>query len=162
MPIAKELMPLNCGAGEDSWESLGQQGDQASQSYGDQPWIFTGRTDVEAPLFWSPNLKSWLIGKVPDAGKDWGQEEIGATEDEIVGWHHRLNGHEFEQAPGDSEGQESLPCCSPWGCKESDTTEWLNNNKPMGWIAIKHPRPLQNLGSCHTFPRSFAYTESSF
>ena len=73
---------------------------------------------------------------------------------EMIGWHHRLNGHEFEQAPGDSEGQESLPCCSPWGCKESDTTERLNNNKPMGWIAIKHPRPLQNLGSCHTFPRS--------
>ena len=72
--------------------------------------------------------KSQLIGKDPDAGKDWREEEKGTTEDKMVGWHHWPNGHEFEQAPGDGEGQGSLWCCSPWGCKESDMTEWLNNN----------------------------------
>ena len=95
---------------------------------GNQPWIFTGRTDaeVEAPVLWPPDAKSRLIGKDPDAGIDWGQEEKGATEDEMVGWCHWLNGHEFEQTQGDSEGQGSLAWCSSWGCKESDTTEWLN------------------------------------
>ena len=88
--------------------------------------IFIERIDAKAPILWPPDVKSWLIRKDADAGKDWGQEEKG-TEDEIVGWHHRLNGHEFEQAPGDGEGQGSLPCCSPWHYKESDTTEWLKN-----------------------------------
>ena len=74
-------------------------------------------------MFWPPDVKSRLSGKDPDAGKDRRQEEKGATEDEMVGWHNRLNGHKFEQAPGDGEGQGSLACCSPWGCKESDTTE---------------------------------------
>ena len=80
---------------------------------GNQPWIFIGRTDAEAeaPVLWLPHVKSQLIGKDPDAGKDWRQEEKGTTEDEMIGWHHRLNGHEFEQPPGDSEGQESLACC---------------------------------------------------
>ena len=78
----------------------------------DQLWIFTGRTDAEAPVLWSLDAKSWLIGKDPNAGKDWGQEEKGATEDEMVGLHHWLSGHEFEQTPGDSEGQGSLACCS--------------------------------------------------
>ena len=87
--------------------------------------------EAEAPIPWPPGAKSWLIGKDPDAGKDRGQEEKGTTEDEIVGWHHRLDGHEFEQAPGDSEGQKSLVCCSPWGSKEWDTTEWLNNTCPL-------------------------------
>ena len=77
---------------------------------------------------WSSKTLSYLIGKDLDAGKDWGQEKKGATEDEMVGWHHWLNGHEFEQSPGDSEGQGSLVCCSLWGHKESDMTEWLNNN----------------------------------
>ena len=72
--------------------------------------------------------RAWLIGKDPDAGKDWRQEEKGETEDEMVGWHHWLNGHEFEQTPGASEGQGGLVCCIPWGHKESDMTEWLNNN----------------------------------
>ena len=71
----------------------------------------------EAPVFWSPDVNSGLIGKDPDAGKDWGQEEKGVTEDEMAGWHHQLNGHEFEQALGDGEGQGSLVCCSPWGLK---------------------------------------------
>ena len=93
-----------------------------------QPWIFIGRTDAEAPILWPPDAKNWLIGKDPDDGKDWRQEETGTTEDEMVGWHHRLNGHEFEQAPGNGEGQGSLKCCSPWRRKESTSTEQLNNN----------------------------------
>ena len=91
---------------------------------GDQSWVFIGRTDVEAetPIFWPLDVKSWLIWKDPDSRKDWRQEEKGATEDEMVGRHHWLSGHEFEQAVGDGEGQESLECCSPWGHKESDMT----------------------------------------
>ena len=84
---------------------------------GNQSWMFIGRTDAEAPVLSPPDSKSWLIGKDPDAGKDWGQEKKWMTEDEMVAWHHRLNGHEFEQTPRDSEGQRSA-----WGCKESDTT----------------------------------------
>ena len=90
---------------------------------GNQPWIFIGRTDAEAPILWPPDAKNWLTGKDPDAGKDWRQEEKG---DEMVGWHHWLNGHEFEQTPGVGEGQGSLACCSPRGHKEFDMTEWLN------------------------------------
>ena len=98
---------------------------------GNQSWIFTGRNDAEAeaPVLWPPDAKNWLIGKDPDAGKDWGQEEKGMTEGEMVGWYHQLDGHEFEQAPGVGDGQGSLVCCSPWGLKELDMTEqwnWLN------------------------------------
>ena len=95
-----------------------------------QPWIFIRGTDVEAeaPILWPPDVKSWLTGKDLDAGKDWGQEEKRVTEDEMIRWHHGLNGHGFEQTPGDSEGQGSLACCSPWDCKESDTTQGLKNN----------------------------------
>ena len=95
---------------------------------GNQSRIFIGRTDAEAetPVFWPPDVKNWLIGKDPDAGKDWRQEEKGTTEDEMFGWHHWLNGREFEQALGVDDGQGSLACCSPWGPKELDTTEWLN------------------------------------
>ena len=98
---------------------------------GNQHWIFLGRTYAEAepPILWLPDAKSQLIGKDPDAGKDWRQEEKGATEDEIVGGHHWLNGHEFEQTPRDGKGQGSLECCSPRGLKESDRTERLNNNR---------------------------------
>ena len=96
---------------------------------GNESWIFIGRIDAEAeaPILWPPHVKSRLIRKDPDAGKDWGQEEKGMTEVKMVGWHHLLNGQEFEQAPGDGEGQGSLACCNPWGRKESDTTEQLNN-----------------------------------
>ena len=98
---------------------------------GNQSQIFIGRTDAEAeaPILWSPDAKNWLIGKDLDAGKDWRQKKKGATEDEMVGWHHWLNGHEFEQATGVSDGQGSLACCSPWGHKASDMTEWLNWTK---------------------------------
>ena len=100
---------------------------------GNQSWIFIGRTDAEAeaPVLWPPDAKSWLLGKDPDAGKDWRWEEKGVTEDEMVGWHHRLNGHEFEWTLGVGDGQGGLACCSPWGRKESDTAERLN------WIELK-------------------------
>ena len=116
---AEELMLLNCGVGEDSWESLGLQGDQ--------PWDFFGRNDAKAetPVLWPPHVKSWLIGKDSDAGRDWGQEEKGTTEDEMAGWTHRLDGHESEWIPGDGDGQGDLACCESWGRKESDTTEQL-------------------------------------
>ena len=95
---------------------------------GDQSWVFTGRTDAEAetPILRPPETKNWLIWKDPDAGKDWGQEEKGMTEDEMVGWHHQLNGHGFGWTLGVGDGQGGLACCSSWGCKESDTTERLN------------------------------------
>ena len=95
-----------------------------------------GRTDAkaEAPILWPPDVKNQLTGKEPATRKSWRQEEKGTTEDEMVGWHHRLNGHEFEQAPGDGEGQGSLVCCSPWGHQQSDMTERLNNQK--GWFTI--------------------------
>jgi len=87
-----------------------------------QSWIFIGRTDTEAPILWPHDVKSWLIGKDPDAGKDWRWEEKVMTEDEMVRWHYQLDGHEFEQILGDSEGQGSLVCCNPWGCKELNMT----------------------------------------
>ena len=95
---------------------------------GDQSWVFIGRADVEAetPILWLPDVKSCLIWKDPDAGKDWRQEEKWMTEDEMVGWLHWLNGHEFEQGLGLGVGQGSLECCSPWSWKELDMTEWLN------------------------------------
>ena len=128
----EELMLFNCGVGEDSWESFGLQADPTSP-LGDQSWIFIGRTDAEAeaPILWPPDVKNWLIGKDPDAGKDWRQDEKGTTEDKMVGWHHRFNGREFEQARGDSDGQGSLVCCSPCSCKESDTT------KQLDWTKLK-------------------------
>ena len=97
---------------------------------GKQSWIFIGMTDVEAeaPILWPSDAMNWLIGKDPDAGKDWRWEEKGTTEDEMVGWHHWHNGHEFEQAMGDVEGQGSLVCYSPWGHEELDMTDRLNNN----------------------------------
>ena len=95
---------------------------------GDQSWVFIGGTDAEAetPILWPPHAKSWLIGNDPDAGRDWGQEEKGTTEDEMVGWHHQLNGHESEWSPGVGDGQGGLACCDSWSCIELDMTEWLN------------------------------------
>ena len=103
---------------------------------GNQSWIFIGRSDTkaEAPILWPPDAENWLIGKDPDSGKDRSQEEKGMTEDEMVGWHHRLNGHELKQSPGAGNGLESLACCSLWGSRESDMTERLN------WIELPPPR----------------------
>ena len=112
---------------------------QPVHAKGNQCWIITGRTDAEAetPILWPPDSKNWLIGKDPDAGKDWGQEEKGTTEDEMVGWHHQLKGHEFEQAPGVGDGQGSLACCSPWGHKELGMTEWLNRTEIATHLAAE-------------------------
>ena len=103
---------------------------------GNQSWIFIGRTDAEAetPILWPPDAKNWLIWKDPDAGKDWGQEEKGTTEDEMAGWHHWLDGHESEWTLGVGDGQGGLACCDSWGRKESDTTERLNW---MRWINLE-------------------------
>ena len=101
---------------------------------GDQSWVFIRRTDAKAetPILWPPHVKSWLIGKDPNAGKDWGQEEKGTTEDEMAGWHHWLDGHESGWTLGVGDGQGGLACCDSWGHKELDTTEWLNWTE-MNW-----------------------------
>ena len=110
---------------------------------GNQPWVFIGRTnaEAEASVLWPPDVKSRLIGKDPDPGTEWRQEDKGMTEDEMAGWHHQLNGHEFKQTQKDSEGQGSLACCSPQGCKESETAEQLNNNRELygkkSWCQLK-------------------------
>ena len=123
----KELILLNCGV-EDSWESLGLQGDPPVHSKGDQSWVFFGRNDAKAetPVLWPPHVKSWLMGKDSDAGRDWGQEEKGTTEDEMAGWHHQLDGCKLVWTLGAGNGQGGPACCNSWGCKESDTTERLN------------------------------------
>ena len=97
----------------------------------DESWVFIGRTDVEAetPILWPPDVKSWLSWKDPDARKDWGQEKKGMTEDEMVGWHHWLNGHGFGWTLGVSDEQGGLVCCGSWGHKESDMTEWLKSTE---------------------------------
>ena len=138
---AEELMLLNCGIGEDSWESPGLEGDPTISPKGNQSWIFIGRTDAEAetPMVWPPNAKNWVIWKDSDAGKDWRQEEKGMTKDEMVGWHHRLDGHEFEQVPGVGDRQGGLACCGPWGCKESDMTEQLNWTEVLNAVGYHSP-----------------------
>ena len=105
---------------------------------GNQPWILIAGTDAEASILWPPDVKSWLTGKDPDAGKDWGHEEKGMTEDEMIGLYHQLNGHEFEQTVGDSERQGSLACCSPWSLKDLDVTDWTKKIYPYthNWITL--------------------------
>ena len=141
-------------AGKDSWESLGLQGDQTSQSFRKSVLNIHWRTDAEAeaPILWPPDAKNWLIRKDPDTGKDWRQKEKGAIEDEMVRWHHRLDGHEFKQAPGVGDGQGSLVCCGPWGYKELDMTERLNWTE-LNWrcseesyLRFLHQRPCKPLG----------------
>ena len=124
----EELMLLNCGVGENSWKSLALQGDPTSPFWRKSALKFFGRNDAkaEAPVLWPPHVKSWLTGRDSDAGRDWGQEEKGTTEDEMAGWHHWLDGREFEWTPGVGGGQGGLACCDSWSRKESDTTERLN------------------------------------
>ena len=137
-------MLLNCGVGENSLSLLDCKEIKPVNPKGKQSWIFIGRTDdeAEAPILWPPDAKNWFIRKDPDAGKDWRQEK-GTTEDEMVGRHHWLNVHEFEQAPGNDERQGSLVCCNPWGHKESDITERLNDNTTSQsvppWRKVHHP-----------------------
>ena len=134
--------------------SLDSKGIKPVNSKGNQPWILIRRTDAEAevPTFWPPDSNSQFTGKDSDARKDWGQEEKGVTENEMVGWHHQLNGHEFDQTLGDSEGQASLACYSLWGRKESDTTEsnWATFRDSILFFSILNPLRgwLQCLMSC--------------
>jgi len=121
-------MPFNCGVGEDSWESLGLQRSNQSILKAISPEY---SLEAETPILWPCDENNWLTGEDPDAGKDWRWEEKGTTEDEMVEWHHWLNGHEFESTPAVGDGQGGLVCCRPWGCKESDTTQWLN------WAELK-------------------------
>ena len=120
---------------------------QPVHSQGDRPWDFCRRNDAKAetPVLWPSHVKSWLIGKGSDAGRQWGQEEKGTTEDEMAGWHHRLHGHEFEWTPGDGNGQGGLACCDSWGHKESDTTERLN------WTELLSHEAHNLLGRIHNF-----------
>ena len=135
-------MLLNGGVAEDSWESLRLKGDPTSTFWRRsvlgvhwKNWCWSWNSNI-----WPPDAKSWLTGKDPDAGKDWGEEEKGMTEDEMVGWHHQLDGHEFEWTPGVGDGLGGLACCDSWGRKESDTTEWLNwtylNNKENNLMCV--------------------------
>ena len=135
--------PLNC------------QEIQPVHPKGNQSWVFIGRTDAEAetPIVWPPDAKVWLIWKDFDVGRDWGQEEKGTTEDEMAGWHHWFDGHESQWTLGVGDGQGGLACFGPWGCKESDTTEWLNRTELMSvWWQ----------GEVHTviFSRSYLHTSS--
>ena len=124
----EELMLLNCGVGEDSWEFLGLRGDPTSPFWRRSALMFFVRNDAKAetPVLWSPHVKSWLIRKDSDVGRDWGQEKKQTTEDEMARWHHRLDGCEFEWTPGVGDGQVGLACWDSWGRKESDTTKQLN------------------------------------
>ena len=110
---------------------------QPVHSEGDQPWVFFGGNDAkaEAPVLWPPHVKSWLIGKDSDAGRDWRQEKKGMTEDEVSGWHHWLDGRESEWTPGVGDGQGGPACCDSWGRKESDMTEWLKWTE-LNWSNI--------------------------
>ena len=112
---------------------LGYKEIQPVHSKGDQSWVFFGRNDAKAetPIIWPPHAKSWLVGKDSDDGRDWGKEEKGTTENEMAGWHHQLDGHEFEWTLVFGDGQGGLACCNSWGRKESDMTEWLN------WTELK-------------------------
>ena len=124
-------------------------------SKGHQPWRLIGKTDAEvkAPILWPSDAKSQLIGKDPNAGKDKAHKEKGATENEMVGWNHWLNGHEFEQVPGDSEGQGSLACCSHRGCEELDLTERLNINNKILWVTLT-VQSLSRVRLCDPMNRS--------
>ena len=130
------LVYVNCG-------DLDCKESQPVHSKGDQPWVLFGRNDAKAetPALWPPHVKSWLIGKDSDAGRNWGQEEKGMTEDEMAGWHHQLDGREFEWTPGVGDGQGGLACCNSWGRKESDTTEPLNWTE-LNWI-VENKSPFQ-------------------
>ena len=154
---AEELMLLNCGVGEDFWESLGLQGDPTSP-LGDQSWVFIGRTDAEteSPTLWPPHAKRWLIGKDPDAGKDWGQEEKGTTEDEMVGWHHRLDGlglSKLRELVMDREAwramfhgvAKSRIWLSDW--TELNWTESINRR----WFTLLSPSENQNVKGLEVF-----------
>ena len=128
---------------------------------GDESWVFIGRTDAKAeiPILWPPRAKSWLIGKDPDAGRDWGQEEKGTTEDEMAGWHHWLDGGEFGWTLGAGDGLRGLVCCDSWGHKESDMTELLNWTEQHSLISEK-PREFDGpaIRCCLSLPQEAGQT----
>ena len=130
-----------------SWSCFCDKEIQPVHSEGDRPWDFFGRNDAEAEtlVLWPPHEKSWLTGKDSDAGRDWGQEEKGTTEDEMAGWHHWLNGRESEWTPGDGDGQGGLVCCDSWGHKELDTTEQLNWTELTQKILLRLQNPIMNV-----------------
>ena len=153
-------MILNYGVGEDSWESLGLKEIQPVHPKGDQPWVFIGRNDAKAetPVLWPPHAKSWLIGKDSDAGRNWGQEEKGMTEDEMAGWYHQVDGRESEWTPGVGDGQGGLVCYSSWGRKESDTTERMN------WTELKQNQSeniFRHSHICYLQPLKLFFLHSS-
>ena len=123
---------------------------------GNQSWIFVGQTDAEASILWSPDVKSWLIGKYPNAGKDWGQEEKGTTENEMVGWHHWLNGHGFGWTPRVGDGQGGLVCWGSWGRKELDMTEQLN------WTELMRPHAMIFIFWMLSFKPTFSLSSFTF
>ena len=149
MTVHRELMLLNHGTGEDSWESLDNKVINLVNPKGNQPWIFIWRTDAKAPILWPPDVKSWPTGKDPDAGKDRGQEEKGRTKDEMAGWHHWLYGHDFEQTLGDSEGHGSLVCYSRWGYSQRQLSNWTTRNS--AWVRIFTPEKLVNTTNQNLF-----------
>ena len=126
-------MLLNCGVGEDSESPLSCKEIQPFHSKGDQSWVLLGRTDtkVEIPILWPPDVKTWLIGKDSDAGRDWGQEEKGTTEDEMTGWHYQLDGRESKWTPGVGDGQGGLACCNSWGLRVGH--DWVTE---LNWTEI--------------------------
>ena len=154
---AEELMLLNCGVGEDSWESLGHK-IKPVHPKGNQSWIFIGRTDAqaEAPVLWPSDMKNWLIWKHPDARNDWRKEEKGTKEDEMVGWHHRLDGHEFKQAPGVGDGQGSLACCSSWGRSRTrlEQQNWTDSRLTNNVVIVsgEQKRDSARLTCIHSSP----------
>ena len=152
---------FTCGVGEDSSESLDCKEIQPVHPEGDQPWVFIGRTDVEAetPILWPPDVKNWLIGKDPDAGKDWGQEEKGTTEDEMVWWHRRLNGHGFGWTLGVGDGQGSLACCGSRSHKELDTTEQLNSTD-WSIVDLQYRLSFCCTAKCYTYTYIHSFLDS--
>ena len=154
-----ELMLLNYGVGEVSETHLDWKKIQPVHPKGDQSWVFIERIDVKAetPILRAPHEKSWLSGKDPNAGKDWGQKK-GMTEDGMVGWHHRLNGHGFGWTPGVGDGQGGLECCDSWGRKKLDTTERLN------WTEIAYLGTVFQVpsgqSSCFVLPHTCTWSDS--
>ena len=155
-------MLLTCGAGEDSWQSLGLPGNEPVNPKGNQCWIFLGRTDAEteAPILWPPDAKNWLTEKDPDAGEDWRQEEKGMTEDEMVGWHHRLDGHKFERAPGVGDGQGSLACCRLQS--QTQLSDWTELNCFVQKVCSLYFQLDFYCKRCHHLTESFFFSVSSF
>ena len=145
---AKELILSNCGAGEDYWESLGLQEIKLVSPKGTQTWIFIGRieADAEVQILLPPDVKNWLTGKDSDVGKGWRQQR-GATEEEMVGRHHRLNAHEFEHTLGYSERQGSLVCCSPWGCRVGHNLVTEQQQLQFSYLKTVITKPFSQLSS---------------